>query len=892
MSNYSIMSVKDMIEMAFGDPRIDVVNFKLIQTILFLLARQLRLLGRRVEVNVEQPFLTPPRSNIIVTELKMQAAVPRKPKRATKLSETDSTDMTAEKTPSHRKPLKTGGGAHDSSKSDPRTTVIDSKKGITDPKKTITEATKRATDPRQDAVEPRRGVSDPRQGGTVARSRETDAKKTLVDARRGVSDPRYDVGSQDDQSIIGAIEEKRERVLRVIRQRADSREEAEKSPTPMASLDSIEMQYEKLLIVERTSSEETRIGIEDPRSTTKKLRLSVVTQDQFQALVEKVRELQNQFGGVPSARFPENIELMQQLRKGASLTDAMAALQLSARLEAAEKTLGQMLSLITTIAGDTPGIDAAVSETLRRTTTKARETTYGDKKLTEQFRAKDRDTSPAMKTATLQPTTLKTISEETKQPSTFAYTQSTAGQAKSVPEEPVITFGDLNHALEKLQGEILNEVRTINNANTESANNALRLTKKLELKIEALSQLAPKMNDLEKLVSNYAEQINALDTGLSAQMTDYHENLNQMQHDLEVALETMAEALANTGSDTEVVAELNTKLGFVQEDIDRAAVNQKELLEMQNALHVELRGLWQEIEVLREVKPDRDEVVDALRDKAGLKALNGLVSQNHFDAVRGDFQKSVAAAYDKFNNQEIVWQKAIDDIYRELSEKADLVQLNSLSNDIDNKLKILNSRAQLIMDILGEPVAAATTKKLFRDSACLSCSTPAHMETTETDTIPKLPEFPKPAQKVLDIEKTSKPAEENVCIPGRPIPHALDPRSEFCKRYCGGGAVGRPIKKYEPIRFVSSSLKTTTIGTDGKTYKTEEPCQPCVPCNQTHSETIQPLEADQAPKFKEEHVSDVTAPSDFFMQEVSGLEQDPETANSVSVTPTLPLDND
>ncbi|KPI97837.1 Glutamine-rich protein 2 [Papilio xuthus] len=787
----------------------------------------------------------------------MQAAAPRKPKRA-KLSETDSTDITAEKTPSHGKPLKSGGGAQDSTKSDPRSTAIDSKKGVTDSKKTVTEAPKRGADPRQDAVEPRRGVSDPRQGGTVAKSRETDARKPLVDPRRGVSDPRYDVRSQ----------------------RADSREEAEKSPTPMASLDSIEMQYEKLLI--------------DPRSTMKTRRLSVVTQDQFQALVEKVRELQNQFGGVPSARFPDNIELMQQLRRGASLTDAMAALQLSARLEAAEKTLGQMLSLITTIAGGTPGIDAAASETLKRATIKTRETAYGEKKLTEQFRAKDRDTSPAMKPTTLQATTLKTISEETKQPSTFTYTQSAAGQAESVLEEPVITFNDLNHALEKLQVEILNEVRALNNVNTESANNALRMTKKLDMKIEGLSQLAPKMNDLEKLVSNYAEQINALDTGLSAQMTDYHENLNQMQHDLEVALETMAEALANTGSDTEVVAELNTKLGFVQEDIDRAAVKQKELMEMQNALHIELRGLWQEIEVLREVKPDRDEVADALRDKAGLKALNGLVSQNHFDAVRGDFQKSVAAAYDKFNNQEIVWQKAIDDIFRELSEKADWVQLNSLSNDIDNKLKMLNSRAQLIMDILGEPVAAATTKKLFRDSACLSCSTPAHMETTETDTIPKLPEFPKPAQKGLDTEQTSKPTEEHVCIPGRPIPHVIDPRSEFCKRYCGGGAIGRPIKKYDPIRFVSSTLKTTAIGTDGKTYKTEEPCQPCVPCNQPHSETIQPLEADQAPKFKEELVSDVTAPSDYFMQDASSLEQqpEPETGNSVSVTPTLPLDDD
>lgn len=41
---------------------------------------------------------------------------------------------------------------------------------------------------------------------------------------------------------------------------------------------------------------------------------------------------------------------MQELRRGASLTDAMAALQLSARVEAAEKALEQMMTLVTDVA--------------------------------------------------------------------------------------------------------------------------------------------------------------------------------------------------------------------------------------------------------------------------------------------------------------------------------------------------------------------------------------------------------------------------------------------------------------------------------------------------------------------------------------------------------------
>lgn len=60
--------------------------------------------------------------------------------------------------------------------------------------------------------------------------------------------------------------------------------------------------------------------------------------------------------------------------------------------------------------------------------------------------------------------------------------------------------------------------------------------------------------------------------------------------------------------------------------------------------------------MLREIKSDRDEVADALRDKAGLGELNGLVTQQQFDAVRGDIEQRIGASYDKFNNQEIVWQ--------------------------------------------------------------------------------------------------------------------------------------------------------------------------------------------------------------------------------------------
>lgn len=90
--------------------------------------------------------------------------------------------------------------------------------------------------------------------------------------------------------------------------------------------------------------------------------ISVVTQEQFEQLADAVRRLEKKFLPIGTPGFPEHAELMEELRKGASLTEAMAALQLSARLEATEKTLGRLISMITELALQTPGIELDVSK--------------------------------------------------------------------------------------------------------------------------------------------------------------------------------------------------------------------------------------------------------------------------------------------------------------------------------------------------------------------------------------------------------------------------------------------------------------------------------------------------------------------------------------------------
>ncbi|KOB69037.1 Efflux ABC transporter, permease protein, partial [Operophtera brumata] len=74
-------------------------------------------------------------------------------------------------------------------------------------------------------------------------------------------------------------------------------------------------------------------------------RISIVTQEDFVKLAATVRQLEQKFESDGNASLPENAHLMKEMRKDASLTDAIAALQLSGRLEDSENKIEQMLTI-------------------------------------------------------------------------------------------------------------------------------------------------------------------------------------------------------------------------------------------------------------------------------------------------------------------------------------------------------------------------------------------------------------------------------------------------------------------------------------------------------------------------------------------------------------------
>ncbi|KAL0892110.1 hypothetical protein ABMA27_015312 [Loxostege sticticalis] len=856
--NSTIMSIRELIDKAFGSSRENVVNHKLIQTVLIILAKQLRLLERRVEVEIGPALDNYSDTSLSVTEVKIQANVPRKSKDKSSGSSGlgGSKSMTAmqiiqERTAksSSAKTKSKSKTSKDAAKSSNAEKKYSPTKSSTEPSSTD-KTSKKQAHIITEAVSTDKPSTKKSQITTEPLSAdETSTKKSLA-----TNDPFvFQQIREDFQQLLETVEERRERELRIIHQRTNSREERTKTPTPMASLDEIEKQFEELIIVERVPTD----GTTSMDSRYRTPRLSVVTQDEFAALTEVVRQLQETF---KTAGFPGNAQFLNELRQGASLTDAMTAFQLSARIDAAEKALEKLLSLVTDLAKKTPVVDSQGTDGVE---------------ITDQAGLR-RKSSPVKKN--------------------IAPKEPINQQRGPAPSGDAIDYEYLDNALQEFYEECLKMVTTATTRSNANASSALKIAYKLEARIDESLNLGDRMFELEKEVSTCADQIRFIDTGLTSQMSNYQELMTQMQHDLESGLESMADALANTGGDTAAVAELNNHYTHLQMDIDSAVTRQKELSDMQDALAMDLQSLWKQIEILRDTKSDREEVADALRDKAGLGALNGLVSRQEFDAIRDEFGNHIKAAYEKFNKQEIVWQEAIDDLSKELNDKADWIQVASLQGSINHFLEKFRDKIRMLEEVVGEPRAAAVTRKVFRDAACLSCATPAHMDMESKFTPSSLPAFPS-RPPAVGAENTSKPKEDgdhgDVCYPGLQVPHAEDQRAHACRRYCGGShtLINNKLSRVPPGMIINPALREvgTAVGTDGKLYQVDEVKvkTPCIPCNVKKPPSPESSGADPA-SIPDTFGSDMT-PIDFRYSAIQGIGVSTDMGE---VTPPIPTDSD
>ncbi|XP_061718188.1 uncharacterized protein LOC133525815 [Cydia pomonella] len=554
---------------------------------------------------------------------------------------------------------------------------------------------------------------------------------------------------------------------------------------------------EKVLVVEKGP---TTIGSARDRDS-----IAVVTQSQFQLLEAQVEELLRAAGPLPELTMPDNKQLRQDLAAGASLTDAMQAMQVSARVQAAEQAIMKLGGLLTQLAASgalPPDAAGAVmaggwadeDEALIKSTSLG--TAYQSVRI-----------DPSAKDMPGGGEAGKTAPGGTGVPS-----------KGSVPAaDKFVTKPEMNSALTKFRDEVTKSLQGQIDKAATAAENAEKTAKTVGEKMEELLKMDSRLTTLHSTVEDYTEQLNGFDAGLTTQMASFKEQMSTMRAELQGGLEQLE--VGNSNPETAAVMELNERFEDLVRGLDDTLLQHTALSNMQHQLTLELKTLVEGVEMLREQKADRDELLDILRDKADISMLDGLVRQEEFERAQADLEQRLDQCNDKFKRQDEVWMDAIRDL-RELADtKAQMTELLKIRDEATTQLLSIDERINRLALILGEPKAAMLMRKLARDAVCGSCLTPAMMHPGADPMPPALPAAHGPAPPP--------------CPPEPRAPDYPDFRTHKCHRWVGGSHTLLPPGRVHaaPIDLPDVTKKYTGYGDDGRLYWMETPMEPCAECN-------------------------------------------------------------
>ncbi|KAI5642245.1 hypothetical protein NE865_05607 [Phthorimaea operculella] len=279
-----------------------------------------------------------------------------------------------------------------------------------------------------------------------------------------------------------------------------------------------------------------------------------------------------------------------------------------------------------------------------------------------------------------------------------------------------------------------------------------------------------------------------------------------------------------------------------------------------------INTLLEQIELLKVIKMDREDMAEAMAEKADIRMLQRKVSHDQFemacdDLAKGlehaigklnlqfemacdDLAKGLEHAIGKLNLQEALWQQALDDIQREIETKLDKMELTPVKEFFYKKLKQLQENLKQLAQLRRDVEAAGAKRKLLRDVNCISCDAnvvmatengpcmPRNRPTTamhsmkpyltyELDTIRKTQAAPGPQRNMHDWETIDKQMNQQ-----KPVHRVRsDTNKHICNRYCGGShtvttpaqrvaRVGHFVKQWGPdVLPLSSGL---AAGDDGK----------------------------------------------------------------------------
>ncbi|KAK4874929.1 hypothetical protein RN001_014289 [Aquatica leii] len=333
--------------------------------------------------------------------------------------------------------------------------------------------------------------------------------------------------------------------------------------------------------------------------------------------------------------------------------------------------------------------------------------------------------------------------------------------------------------------------------------------------------LEARVTELELHFKECSETIGVMDNTFNEQFTTLQQNLIDLEKEIGEIIERINAGLpgGDTGTSEQGGRELYNKVMMLQEELEKLAQTATKLLDDKDDRQSNMDALLEQIELLKTIKANREDLQDALANKADSCTVNKKVSHDQFDAACDELSRSIEEAVGKLTQQESLWQQALLDIQNEIENKLDKMELTPLRDFVHNKLKMLQDRLKALAALKQDTEAAGTKSRLLRNVNCLSCDKDVVMrKEIEPGTNPPPPSFP--ASKGL----------------GPYLAYELDQLRKqqkfeyLCNRYCGGShttttaqqRVARMGNFLQQWGTEAAATEKEIRGTDGLIYKARD----------------------------------------------------------------------
>lgn len=179
---------------------------------------------------------------------------------------------------------------------------------------------------------------------------------------------------------------------------------------------------------------------------------------------------------------------------------------------------------------------------------------------------------------------------------------------------------------------------------------------------------------------------------------------------------------------------MNGVIERLKKNCNQTTCLQKTIDELENRLDY----AFEENETLFRVKADKDEMDEALSQKANCSELNAKVDKETFNCVKCELSEAILDAHKRIKTLTDKLDRQMNEILACLRTKVDCETFETFARCIEDRIKLIASETQRWMNMKKKEVCPLTRAPYVQNQCCAVCNSPVVMRGEECG-LPKMP---------------------------------------------------------------------------------------------------------------------------------------------------------